>query len=251
MPTSHPHASSQSVLAVSEQLLREGELDASWVDGILAAVTTETSLSKPGDTARWSAEEFRTYHFASMYLPLRYRAWQAFEGSRNPLTEHRLRLLVHGVDLGLWSAACRTVPPDEDGPEGRIVQLVLGPATPVAMPADERASWHEEYKSALANLVEARSASDDWPRWTAMALHFASFYLPIELPSAPETQSALAASLAASLRQHARPDAVRLISYWLTLAGEPRDESGLPSSAPQVHGALSIRMQTELALLGK
>ncbi|AKV02666.1 hypothetical protein AKJ09_09329 [Labilithrix luteola] len=244
MPPSLSLVNIDSAEEAAYRLLRTGELDPEWVAGMLHAVTREND-----DATRWSAKDFRTFHFATMYLPMRYSVWRNSTVRGNPATERSLERLIRGVELGLWTAAACTSPPEDSSPEERIVRLVLGSETPLTTAPSARQRWVSEYNDVLSEIARAREPGDAWPRWSAIALHFASFYLPIELPTDAGTDGTLPDSLRASLEQHVHADAVRRISYWLSLAGLPRDGAGLPSCAPRTLASLPIRTQTEVVLL--
>jgi hypothetical protein len=66
-----------------------------------------------------------------------------------------------------------------------------------------------------------------------MALHFASFYLPLGLPPSGAVPSAATPrscerELLDDLANHFHADVVQLTGCWLAAAGAERDEAGMP-----------------------
>ena len=238
----------------ARSLLQEGKLDPRWVGAFFAFASHEGCGS---DQFTWPPAFFRLQHFVSMYLPLRYAAWTRLSGKRNPETEGTLATVVVTVAETLWrglaGAARVGAMPDDAG----VVDLVLGARNPLRLRDGERDDWDRRYLKALGILSATWSALDAWPRREAMALHAASFYLPLGLPptltaSLVTIESAVWDSLLGDLAADIHPDVLQLIRLWLTCATALRDEAGIPIvewRSTQSHRLVG-RTSTEFLLLG-
>jgi hypothetical protein len=238
--------------AVSRTLLREGTLDAQWVDALF-----KQAAPQKGDEHAWEPEFFRLRHFASTHLPIHYWAWTRARQDRNPETEKLLAALVVKVTIELWGGLCALPALDDPRSESTLTRLVLGASSPIALSGVARAEWDRRYRAALKECSFAWMRRDVWPRWHAMALHFASFYLPMGLPpdgagfcddNLDEAQAGLLEKLAPRLH----PDVVELVGRWLAAASTPRDEDGIPlvDWEPVAGRNLAGRSEAERLLLG-
>jgi hypothetical protein len=225
-------------------LMEEGRFDPRWVSAFLTHTMTVRH-----DPDVWEPEYFRLQHFVVSYLPLRYWAWTRLAHARNPETEATLGMLILTVSETLWREACDT----ETGPDGsELARLVLGSGNPLRMSASALLVWQERFSSMLSNVSDPWKRLTTWPRWDAMALHFASFYLPFALaaerPPAIEGQSALLSDLAFKVDQ----EVLSVIRNWLLAAEAERNEAGIPvPNANAARGATLIeRTRIEVLLMG-
>src|SRR5262245_34419537 len=164
----------------AQSLLQEGKLEARWVSSFFMLPEADKT-----DERVWAPEFFRLRHFISTYLPLRYWAWARMSGKRNQETERLLTTLIVTAAETLWRgliAAPNVCAPSSEGAE--LSRLVLGADNPLRLTADSRDEWDRRYKAVLRDISFTWRARDTRPRWEAMALHFASFYLPLGLPPA-------------------------------------------------------------------
>jgi hypothetical protein len=128
---------------------------------------------------------------------------------------------------------------------------------PLRLSADALADWEHRYTTVVKETSSTWRTRKAWPRWEAMALHFASFYLPLGLPSivaesAASPENASQRRLLNDLAPHIHPDVVQLVGLWLAAAGAPRDEAGIPvvEWSPSVGRRLPGRTESEILLLG-
>jgi hypothetical protein len=238
---------------VSRTLLREGKLDPDWVDALFKRAPPDS-----GDQHVWEPEFFRLRHFACMHLPTYYWAWARAHHDRNPETERLLGALVIRVTTELWGGLFARPQLADLRNESTLTRLLFSAGNPIALSGDARAEWDRRYKGALRELSFAWTRRDAWPRWQAMALQFASFYLPMGLPpdsagfcddNLDDSQAELLEKLAP--RMH--PDAVQLIGLWMAVASAPRDEAGIPivDWEPVAGRNLVGRSEAERLLLGR
>ncbi len=205
--------------AASESLVQEGVLPARWVDTYLA-------LEKPAPASTWDPALFRLRHFTSTYLPIRYRTWRNLGGNRDRDTERLLERVVLSSEQDLWSELAAARPAQESS----LASLVLGSRNPLRLHGTERAAWDAEYSAALEELRSTWPDLPAWPRRDAMALHVASFYLPLGLPPRAEASddAALERALPAHAAEVVHDDVALLAAHWLALAGADRDSAGVP-----------------------
>jgi hypothetical protein len=87
-----------------------------------------------------------------------------------------------------------------------------------------------------------------------MALHFASFYLPLGLPPnvTVRSENASTRQLLDELAPVVHPDVARLVGLWLDAATAARDDAGIPivQWSPPAGRRLAGRTEAELLLLG-
>jgi hypothetical protein len=233
----------------AQSLLREGALDSRWVGAFFALPQIERA-----DQRIWTPAFFALRHFVSMYLPLRYWAWATLSGKRNSETEGLLATLILTIEETLWRgfvAAGRLDAPTEGA---ELVRLVLGEDNPLRLAADARGDWERRYKAVVKEMSATWRARDAWPRREAMALHCASFYLPLGLPpgTVESPGSASTRRLLEDVAAHVHPDVAQLVGVWLDAATAARDDAGVPVVwwSPQAGPRLTGRTETELLLVG-
>jgi hypothetical protein len=235
----------------AQSLLRAGKLDPRWVGAFFALPKAERA-----DESVWTPTFFALRHFVAMYLPLRYWAWARLSGKRNEETEGFLATLIVTIEEALWRGfvdAARLGAPTEGA---ELVRLVLGPENPLRLGADARADWERRYKASVKGMWSAWPPREAWPRCETMALHVASFYLPLGLsPTLVVERSANASTrrLLDDLVPHVHPDVVQLVGLWLDAATAARDDAGVPVVGwrPATGRRLTGRTETEFLLLGR
>jgi len=202
----------------AEALLQHAVLPAPWLHAYLA-------LERPAPGETWEPWLFRLRHFASTYLPIRYAA-RLGSAPRDRETDQRLELLVLSSEQDLWSELA-AAGPSEESP---LASLVLGARNPLRLHGSERAAWDAEYGETLKALGATWFDLPAWPRRDAMALHVASFYLPLGLPpDEPRFEDAAhERALPPHVAEVVHPDVARLAACWLALAGADRDSAGVP-----------------------
>jgi hypothetical protein len=233
----------------TQSLLQQGELDPRWVGTFFALPEADKA-----DERAWEPEFFRLRHFVSMYLPLRYAAWARSSGKRNQETEGLLATLIVTVAETLWRglvAAARLGGPTESA---ELVKLVLGAENPLRLTADSRGDWERRYKAAVRQMSAPWRARESWPRWEAMALHVASFYVPLGLPPiiVERAENHSTRRLLDELAPHVHSDVVQLVGAWLDAAAALRDDAGVPIVGwnAATERKLTGRTETEILLVG-
>jgi len=203
----------------AESLAQAGVLSTRWAEMYFA-------LEKPPPGSTWEPALFRLRHFASTYLPLRYRSWWNSGGRRDHDTERLLEVVVLSSEQDLWSELAAARPAEESS----LASLVLGSRNPLRLHGSERAAWDAEYSAALEELRPTWPDLPAWPRRDAMALHVASFYLPLGLPPRGQgpDDAALERALPAHVAEVVHGDVALLAAHWLALAGADRDSAGVP-----------------------
>jgi hypothetical protein len=218
-------------------------LDPRWVGAFFALPESEED-----GAGTWTPDFFRLRHFVSMYLPLRYWAWTRSSGRRNRETELLLETLVVGTVETLWRGI--TAP---GSPDSELVGLVLGAENPLRLVGGERIAWEGRYTAVVKEMSHTWRARESWPRREAMALHVASFYLPLGLPPGPVQGSVDSPQkrLLDGLASYVDPDVAELVGLWLSVAAAPRDDAGVPVVAWSTAARrLAGRTETEILLLG-
>lgn len=205
---------------VFASVLERGEIDRAW----LAAFDALPAIDD--DPSGWRPEDFRLRHYVAMYLPLRYQVWSASTGRRNEATEDGLGALILSIGRALWQGAAAVPRP----PGSALVEMVLGAGHPLRLTDAAYAEWQRRYLAVLEGMRSEWRARARWPRWEAMALHAASFYLPLGLPprSVGSTPSRFGDRPIEGLAPAVHEDVVALIEAWLAHAGSPRDSAGIP-----------------------
>lgn len=164
-------------------VLERGELISSWIVEYESFLRQcDRSLLSGFD---WSVEAFQVCHGVILYLPLRYRAYRGFGRKRKETTESVIAELRSRTESFMWATAAKSPCKKDESffgdasvkdPARRLPRLVLGIESPVT--SDLRivngCAWRDAYIEAAEGFCDLYQSQSSWPRWTCLALHFAS-----------------------------------------------------------------------------
>jgi hypothetical protein len=237
------------VVGLGEELVHSGELKTSRATQYTNFVQDATGNWSRDTT--WPHRAFQAFHYASLYLPLRYYVWSNAKGKRQLGTEEVLPVVLRETEMYLWSCLLQSAkwPSDRlshhalglDSNDRKIIDLCFGVASPVGPieSGESFAQWKTQYEQAVRVGSAKWKNEEMWPQVLCMAIHFASLYVElfqirnIELTgnyAANDQGSRQSEPIIAGLMRYINNERVlALIRIWLDTCGMKRDDSGLPA----------------------
>lgn len=246
---------------ICSTLIDSGTIDEEWASNYCEFLDREKK--KYLEQFTWPIEVFRGIHFASLYIPSRYKVWRTSH-SANIVTEkclERIKIASESflwnclLDVDTWSKSQLT------DAEVRLVGLCFEEDLSALILRMTAASqqWKQQYRDILQSLSCDYVDRKEWPQIVCMAIRFASWILDlfkdrdIELGidhTDDEDLLRLSSAIVDGLRNYVWcEDTLSMIRIWIQTIKNPIDHSGAPMiGKPHIlgFGGISVRTLSEI-----
>lgn len=250
--------------AAESSMIGEGVITGTWTDNYLSWLkqTSEEQQAAPA----WQKPIIKSMHWASLYLLIRYFAWNKPAHQRNPETEHRLAGIHFETEIALWHAFSQSSDLiATTSVEAELIALCFGSERDVQWTKrfyeEDHLAWAKKFSTTLEAWNLTAREQKEWPLPVISAIRYASFYRDLFLDQNlaqcdfshgdADSEKRIKALLKQLSTKKLNADSLRLIEIWLRASRNRRDNDGTPIVAPRRNqpSNSSVRTQCELAIL--